>query len=65
MKFTVGALLAALTTACFAQRIDISSPANGTLVTPGSTLVVEVDQPVSIYNASWYAKTKYHTNIDL
>ena len=52
MKFTVGAFLAALTTACFAQRIDISSPANGTLVTPGSTLVVEVDQPVSIYNAS-------------
>ena len=53
MKFTVVALLAALTTSCFSQTIDIASPTNGTRVTPGSTLVVEVDQPVTLYNVNY------------
>ncbi|KAF8810215.1 hypothetical protein BYT27DRAFT_7135034 [Phlegmacium glaucopus] len=49
MKFTlVAALLAALTTTCYAQNINIGFPANGTSVTPGSTLVVEVDRPDSL-----------------
>ncbi|KAF8804036.1 hypothetical protein BYT27DRAFT_7225492 [Phlegmacium glaucopus] len=44
MKFTVAALLTALTTASFAQNIAIGFPANGASITPGSTLVVEVDR---------------------
>jgi len=47
MKFPVAALFAALTTACFAQRASIASPANNTSVTPGSKLVVQVVQPNS------------------
>lgn len=52
MKFAVATFLAALATLCLGQSIDIGAPANGTSVTPGSTLVVEVDQPVSSYGAS-------------
>ncbi|KAF8810214.1 hypothetical protein BYT27DRAFT_7135037 [Phlegmacium glaucopus] len=49
MKLTlVATLLAALITTCYAQAIDIGSPANGTSVTPGSSLVVEVDRPDSL-----------------
>ena len=53
MKFTAAALLAALTVTCYAQRVKIGSPANGTSVSPGSNLVVQVDRPVSIYTPGW------------
>jgi hypothetical protein len=46
MKFTVAALLATLTTACFAQRAII---VNETSVTPGSKQVVQIIQTVSVY----------------
>ena len=48
MKFTIAAILAALTTTCFAQGVNIGFPANGTSVSPGSNLIVQVDRPVSL-----------------
>lgn len=54
MKFTIAATLAALISGSFAQSIDIGFPANLTSVTPGSTLVVEVDQPVRLYCGPMY-----------
>jgi hypothetical protein len=58
MKLTVAVLLAALATTCFAQGARIGSPANGTSVSPGSNIVVEVDRPVShgLYSPGWFAK---------
>ena len=53
MKFTpaIAALFAALTTTCSAQRVKIGFPANGTSVSPGSKLVVQVVQKVSLFLA--------------
>ena len=53
MKFTIAALLATLTTTCFAQNIYIGFPANGTCVSPGSKVVVQVVRPVSLYAPGW------------
>ena len=60
MKFTIAALLAALTTTCFAQSVDIGFPANRTSVSPGSSLVVQVDRPVSLHTPGWYTKPHRH-----
>lgn len=54
MKFPIAATFAALISGGFTQSIDIGFPANLTSVTPGSTLVVEVDQPVGLYCGPMY-----------
>lgn len=50
MKFAVAALLATLTTTCFAQGANLGSPANGTSITPGQNLVVQINRPVYLPN---------------
>jgi hypothetical protein len=52
MKFSVAALLATLATTCLAQRVNIGFPANGTSVSPGSNLVVQVVKRVSLLLAA-------------
>ena len=49
MRFSVAALLAALATTCFAQGVSIGFPANGTSVSPGSNIVVQVVREVSLF----------------
>ena len=59
MGFTVAALLAALATTCFAPGVNIGFPANGTSVSPGSKIVVQVARGVSLFSpgfGSWFTK---------
>ena len=56
MKFTVAALLAALTTTCLAQGINIGFPANNTSVAPGSNIIVQVIRGVSLWTPGWFTK---------
>lgn len=58
MRFTVtvAALLAALATTCFAQGVIIGSPTNGTSVSLGSNIVVQVVRKVSLLTpgSGWF-----------
>ena len=58
MRFTVtvAALLAALATTCFAQGVIIGSPTNGTSVSLGSNIVVQVVREVSLFTtgSGWF-----------
>ncbi|EIN13075.1 hypothetical protein PUNSTDRAFT_131299 [Punctularia strigosozonata HHB-11173 SS5] len=47
-----GIILTAIASVAFAQSIDIGSPANGSFVSRGSSLTVEVDRPESLTGSS-------------
>ena len=48
LALSIAALLAALTTTCLAQHVHIGFPPNNSFVSPGSNLLVQVVQNVSL-----------------
>ena len=63
MRFTFAALLATLATTCFALGVNIGFPANGTSVSSGSKIVVQIARGVSLFSpgfGSCFTKPHWH-----